>query len=91
MASGNPPHQSITPMSAEEVLQQGLALDPEQREIVAHKLLASVLNELGDPEIEKAWMEEVHRRIARAEVGQSKMIPYEEITRELADLRKPTA
>jgi putative addiction module component (TIGR02574 family) len=52
-----------------------LALDPEERAALAESLLASLEN--ADA-IEKAWADEVERRIADVESGAVQLIPMDE-------------
>jgi hypothetical protein len=64
-----------TAPSREEVLQQALALDPADRAYVADELERSLTQTtFASEEIAAAWSEEIDRRIAACENGQSKAI-----------------
>jgi hypothetical protein len=77
------------------VLEAALALPKEERADLAAKLLASVEAETPesdadlqgeydpDPEVEKAWAEEVTRRAERALRGESKGVPWETVRDEV--------
>ena len=53
-----------------------LLLPPEERARLAERLLASLD---VDPEIEKAWDEEIKRRLVAWEAGLLKEVPWEEV------------
>jgi putative addiction module component (TIGR02574 family) len=63
--------------SAAEVLEAALALSEDERAQVASKLVASLDGET-DPAAEAAWAEEIERRLARIEAGQSKSVTMDE-------------
>jgi putative addiction module component (TIGR02574 family) len=63
--------------SAAEVLEAALALTEDERAQVAAKLVASLDGE-SDPDAEAAWGEEIERRLARIEAGQSKNVSMAE-------------
>jgi putative addiction module component (TIGR02574 family) len=76
---------------ARQLLEAALALPREERADLAEKLLASVEAETPvpdadmdgehdpDPEVEKAWAEEITRRAGRALRGESKGVPWETV------------
>jgi putative addiction module component (TIGR02574 family) len=64
-----------------EVLDQALALPPDQRAVVAERLLSSL--DTPDPEIDRLWAEEAERRIAAYEAGAMTAIPLEDVLAEL--------
>ena len=67
---------------AAKVLAEALELTPEEREEVADGLYAS-LEGAAEPEVEKAWAEEIERRIQGVEDGTAKTIPLEEFLEKL--------
>jgi putative addiction module component (TIGR02574 family) len=80
---------------ARQLLEAALALPKEERADLAEKLLASVEAEAPvsdadmygeydpDPEVEKAWAEEITRRAERALRGESKGVPWETVRDEV--------
>jgi putative addiction module component (TIGR02574 family) len=67
---------------ADHVLEQGLALPPEDRVRVAEELLRSTQT----PEqraIEEAWGSEAERRMERVRRGESHAVPAEEAIEEI--------
>lgn len=64
------------------IVEQALKLSPTERADVAEQLLAS-LDEALDSDVEKAWQEEVQRRLEQVERGEVKTIPWEEVQRRL--------
>lgn len=64
------------------------ALSPEDRIELTQFLLA--LDDAGEPgltqeEWEEAWSEEINRRIADLDAGRTKLIPAEEVHRQLRE------
>lgn len=64
------------------IMEQALKLSPTERADMAEQLLAS-LDENLDSDVEKAWQEEVQRRLQQVERGEVKTIPWEEVQRRL--------
>jgi putative addiction module component (TIGR02574 family) len=64
------------------ILEQALKLSSTERADVAEQLIAS-LDESPDADVEKAWQEEVQRRLQQVERGEVKTIPWEEVQRRL--------
>jgi putative addiction module component (TIGR02574 family) len=67
---------------AEQILQSALSLPPDERERIAESLLLSLGGETQE-EIDAAWAEEIKRRIESIDKGEVKMIPADEVMREL--------
>ena len=71
----------------EAIIAEARKLAPhEQDELVRRLVLARDDDEPADgtpEEIEAAWIEEVERRIASVERGESELIPYEEVISQL--------
>jgi len=68
--------------TVDELIQEALDLPVDQRISLAHKILASI-EPPPTSAIESAWDEEIRRRIARYDAGQSKGIPAEEVFAEV--------
>ena len=66
----------------DEILRQALSLPEEERAEVAGALLESI-EPPADVEIERAWREEVARRIAAPDAGQARTVPWEEVREQL--------
>jgi putative addiction module component (TIGR02574 family) len=66
-----------------DLLQKALSLSEEERAALAAFLLAS-LDGAVDEGAEKAWEQEISRRIADIDSGKAKMIPWEEVREKLS-------
>jgi hypothetical protein len=69
------------PRTLEEVTKDALELSPRQRLALAHFLLEA--DQPGDPEVDAAWENEIEARIKAADEGRAKLVPFEQVTREL--------
>lgn len=67
----------------EEIREEALQLDIDQRELLAHDLYASV--EQHDPDVERAWIEVAQQRLRDLQTGKAKTVPLEEA---LASMRE---
>ncbi len=69
----------------EELESEVLALPTAERARLAQRLLASLdEEEAEDPqEVERAWEEEIRRRLAEVDAGTAELIPAEEVFAEL--------
>ena len=66
---------------SEAVYEFGLALDIDERTVVAHRLLASVQDETGDEDqanVDAGWTDEIRRRIDEIERGEVQLVSGEE-------------
>lgn len=66
---------------SEAVYELGLALDVDERTVVAHRLLASVHDEASDGDlvdVDTAWTDEIRRRIDEVERGEVQLVSGEE-------------
>ena len=70
-----------------DLLQKALSLSEEERAALADSLLAS-LDSTVEEGAEKAWEEEISRRIAEIDSGKAKMVPWEEVREELSSRLK---
>jgi putative addiction module component (TIGR02574 family) len=74
---------------ADEIYRDALELSEEEREELMRLLTMQADSGWGSSEIEKAWMEECDRRDRDYRAGKTKMIPGDEVIRELREnLRK---
>ena len=64
-----------------QILEQTYKLSHEERVEIAHAVLLSL--ELEDPAAEEAWNEELIRRVAQIERGETVGIPAEQVFEEL--------
>lgn len=63
----------------EEILQQALALAPDDRAYIADQIEASLPAEpFEDDEIAEAWFEEIERRVAKYDRGESVALEFDE-------------
>ena len=67
-----------------ELLEKALALSTQERGLLIDQLIQSL--DEGPPEegVEEAWAEEIKRRVDDIRSGKVKMIPGEQVLRELA-------
>jgi putative addiction module component (TIGR02574 family) len=70
--------------SSEEIFREAVALPVDARTELAERLIASLAEDVS-PEITKAQLAEVRRRIAEVESGEAELIPGDEV---LARVRK---
>ncbi len=71
---------NMTTQSAEAILTAALSLPPENRAVLAEKLLES-LETNGNGDVDAAWAEEAERRISALKEGTAKTIPGDEVFR----------
>ncbi len=71
----------MCPLSRRDLFATALSLPPNECAILADALLQSL--EPIDPDIERAWLDEVKRRLAAFEAGETEAIPAEEVFAEL--------
>jgi len=72
-------------VTLEELEAQALKLSARERNELVHRLIASLDGEPeGTPEeIAKAWAQEIARRVAEIDAGQTQLIPAEEVFAEI--------
>lgn len=68
--------------TARELLDELMALPSVEREIIAVQLLDSLEEEEPDA-VEKAWIDEVRRRIAQIDAGEVTCRPADEVIAEM--------
>jgi putative addiction module component (TIGR02574 family) len=64
-------------MSAQELLESALKLEPAERFALADEILHSL--DKPDPEIDRLWLEEAERRLAAFRRGEVKGIPAQQV------------
>lgn len=69
------------------IVEQALKLSPTERADVAEQLLAS-LDEALDSDVEKAWQEEIQRRLQQVERGEVELMDSDTV---MAELRRKHA
>jgi putative addiction module component (TIGR02574 family) len=67
---------------AQKILEDAMALSPDERAALAHELLASLDTEHG-PGVDEAWAAEITRRAERVLAGESRGVPWETAKREV--------
>jgi hypothetical protein len=68
---------------AEDVYREAMALSDEEREKRRDLLMSGTSNGNASPEIERAWREEIERRVEALDRGDMELIPHEEVFRRL--------
>jgi putative addiction module component (TIGR02574 family) len=66
-----------------ELLQKALALSEEERTALVRSLIES-LDEAADQGAERAWDEEISRRIADLDSGRATTVSWEEVRRRIS-------
>src|SRR5271169_1816165 len=67
-----------------EVLEKALALSTQERGLLIDHLIESLDEGPAEEGVEEAWDEEIKRRVDEIRSGKVKMIPGEQVLRELA-------
>ncbi len=67
--------------NTEKILEQALSLDESERAELANSLLESL--EPTDPDADRAWAEEIRRRVEDLKAGRVETIPWSEVRSEL--------
>jgi putative addiction module component (TIGR02574 family) len=68
-----------------DVLNKALALSSQERGLLIDRLVESLDDAPPDEGAEEAWGEEIKRRVEEIRSGKVKMIPGEEVLRDLAN------
>ena len=84
MASGTNWAYNYTMMQqALELLQKALTLPEEERTVLVRSLIES-LEEVADQGAERAWDEEIARRISDLDSGKAKTVSWEEVRQRIS-------
>lgn len=75
--------ERMTPETS-ELLAKAMQLTSHQRGLLIDRLVETLDDEPADAEAEEAWAQEIKRRIDDIRSGKVKLIPGEEVLRELA-------
>ena len=67
-----------------EVLEKALALSTEERGLLIDQLIDSLDEGPAEDGVEEAWVVEIEHRVDEVRSGKVKMIPGEQVHRELA-------
>ena len=67
-----------------KLLEQALALSTRERGLIIDRLIKSLDEGPAEEGVEEAWAGEIKRRIEDIKSGKAKMIPGEQVLRELA-------
>ena len=67
---------------AEQVLNNALSLDPNDRAEIAASLIASLDTEKDD-DVSAAWADEIRRRVESIDMGAVQLIPSDEVLRSM--------
>jgi putative addiction module component (TIGR02574 family) len=70
--------------SADEILEDALALPAEARAAIAGSLISSLDDQI-DPQVEELWAAEIARRIAEIDAGKVQLVPWTEVRRRLSE------
>jgi putative addiction module component (TIGR02574 family) len=73
----------MTP-EASEVLAKAMQLSPHERGLLIDQLIESLDEGPAEAGVEEAWAREIKRRVDDIRSGKVKMIPGEQVLRELA-------
>jgi len=71
--------------SADEILEDALALPTEARAAIAGSLLDSLDDDAVDAQAEELWSVEIARRIAEIDAGRVQLVPWSEVRQRLFD------
>jgi putative addiction module component (TIGR02574 family) len=72
----------------DEILKQAMSLSEQERGDIAGALLES-LEPPADAGVERAWRDEVARRLAQLEAGGTSTVPWEEVRDQLYARLRP--
>lgn len=64
--------------TVDDIFQQALSLDVDERVELSHRLMQSVESEDFDPEVRQAWIEEIKRRAQSLADGTARTYSLEE-------------
>ena len=74
----------LTPQVA-DLLDKALSLSTDERGVLIDRLVESLDDLPADAGVDAAWAQEIKRRVDEIRSGQVKMIPGEQVLREMAD------
>ena len=71
--------------SADEILEDALALPVEARARIAGSLIESLDEEAVDEHAEELWAAEIARRISEIDTGRVQLVPWPDVRKRLFD------
>jgi putative addiction module component (TIGR02574 family) len=74
-------------MTAREILEAALKLEPAERELLVEELTASLHNGFASAEIEQAWMQEIERRSQEIDAGTAELVDWSDVQARIAQRR----
>ena len=78
------------PRTGEELLTEAFQLPVDQRTALADSLYQSVASQTNAPdEVERAWLEEAHRRVERLQRGETELHTIEQVDARMRALLHP--
>ena len=69
-------------ISAKELYEQSMQLDEQERTVLAGLILENL--EPADADVEQAWIQEIEKRIAKMEAGETELINWESVYTKLS-------
>lgn len=78
---GGPTRKTMT-TAAQKIAQEALQLSEEDRHYVI-EVLSNSFSRRVDPEIEKAWEEEIERRVKDIDEGKVELLPMEDVLQDM--------
>jgi putative addiction module component (TIGR02574 family) len=75
----------------EELEAEALGLSPQKRAELVQRLIRSLDQDVEDDpeEVERAWEDEIRRRVAELDAGTAELVPAEEVFAELRGRPRP--
>ncbi len=75
----------------EELEAEVLGLHPKQRAELVQRLIRSLDQDVEEDleEVERAWEDEIRRRVAELDAGTAELVPADEVFAELRDRPRP--
>jgi putative addiction module component (TIGR02574 family) len=65
--------------SSEAVFQAAVGVPVEERVVLAEQLLDSVIDSADQAEVDRAWTDEIQRRLQAYRADKSRVVPAEEV------------
>ncbi len=69
----------------QQILRSALALPESERASIAALLIHSLDSEADKDDVDVAWAEEIRRRIESIDSGEVKLIPWDDVIRDMAE------
>lgn len=72
--------------TVDQLFEEAMHLEPDDRELLAYRLMAAVEGGEPDEEWEAAWLDEIERRDADIESGAVKPVPWSQVDAHLTEI-----